>query len=43
MASDLIHLLIGITRRCWHLANGIWLFLVDWGIYDGERAQRLTG
>jgi len=25
------------------LANGIWLFLVDWGITIGERAQRLTG
>jgi succinate dehydrogenase / fumarate reductase cytochrome b subunit len=35
--------LIGITATVWHLANGLWLFLVDWGITIGERAQRLTG
>ena len=35
--------LAGITATVWHLANGIWLFLVDWGITIGERAQRLTG
>jgi succinate dehydrogenase / fumarate reductase cytochrome b subunit len=34
---------IGITATVWHLANGIWLFLVDWGITVGERAQRITG
>ena len=27
--------LIGITATVWHLANGIWLFLVDWGITIG--------
>ena len=35
--------MLGITATVWHLANGIWLFLVDWGITIGERAQRLTG
>lgn len=35
--------LVGITSTVWHLANGVWLFLVDWGITIGERAQRLTG
>jgi succinate dehydrogenase / fumarate reductase cytochrome b subunit len=35
--------IIGITATVWHLANGIWLFLVDWGIAIGDRAQRLTG
>ena len=35
--------MIGITATVWHLANGIWLFMVDWGITIGERAQRLTG
>jgi succinate dehydrogenase / fumarate reductase cytochrome b subunit len=35
--------LIGIAATVWHLANGVWLFLVDWGITIGERAQRLTG
>jgi succinate dehydrogenase / fumarate reductase cytochrome b subunit len=34
---------VGITATVWHFANGIWLFLVDWGITIGERAQRLTG
>jgi succinate dehydrogenase / fumarate reductase cytochrome b subunit len=34
---------IGIIATIWHLANGIWLFAVDWGIVIGERAQRLTG
>jgi succinate dehydrogenase / fumarate reductase cytochrome b subunit len=34
---------IGITATVWHLANGIWLFLVDWGITIGERAQRIAG
>jgi len=35
--------MIGIAATVWHLANGIWLFLVDWGITIGERAQRVTG
>src|ERR671916_760567 len=35
--------LIGITATVWHFANGIWLFMVDWGIAIGARAQRLTG
>ena len=35
--------MIGITATVMHFANGIWLFLVDWGITIGERAQRLTG
>jgi len=34
---------VGIVSTVWHLANGIWLFLVDWGLVIGERAQRLTG
>ncbi len=35
--------LIGVTATVWHFANGIWLFLVDWGITIGARAQRLAG
>jgi succinate dehydrogenase / fumarate reductase, cytochrome b subunit len=35
--------MIGITATVWHFANGIWLFLVDWGITIGERAQRVAG
>jgi succinate dehydrogenase / fumarate reductase, cytochrome b subunit len=34
---------LGITSTVWHFANGIWLFLVDWGITIGAEAQRLTG
>jgi succinate dehydrogenase / fumarate reductase cytochrome b subunit len=41
--SIFIVYIVGITATVWHLANGIWLFLVDWGITIGERAQRLTG
>jgi len=43
MVPIFIVYLIGITATVWHLANGIWLFLVDWGITIGERAQRLAG
>ena len=43
MVPIFILYVIGITSTVWHLANGIWLFLVDWGITIGERAQRLTG
>jgi len=35
--------LVGITSTVWHFANGIWLFMVDWGIAIGAQAQRLTG
>jgi succinate dehydrogenase / fumarate reductase cytochrome b subunit len=32
----------GVVATAWHLAYGLWLFAVDWGIVIGERAQRLT-
>ena len=35
--------LVGILATVWHLANGLWLFAVDWGIVIGERAQRYAG
>ena len=43
MVPIFIIYVIGITATVWHLANGIWLFLVDWGITIGERAQRIAG
>jgi succinate dehydrogenase / fumarate reductase cytochrome b subunit len=43
MVPIFIIYMIGITATVWHLANGIWLFLVDWGITIGERAQRYAG
>jgi succinate dehydrogenase / fumarate reductase cytochrome b subunit len=43
MIPIMIIYLIGITATVWHFANGLWLFMVDWGIAIGARAQRLTG
>jgi succinate dehydrogenase / fumarate reductase, cytochrome b subunit len=43
MVPIFIIYVVGIAATVWHLANGIWLFMVDWGITIGERAQRLTG
>lgn len=43
MVPILLIYVVGITATVWHFANGIWLFMVDWGITIGERAQRLTG
>ena len=43
MLPILIIYVIGIAATIWHFANGIWLFLVDWGIVIGEGAQRATG
>jgi succinate dehydrogenase / fumarate reductase cytochrome b subunit len=43
MVPIFIVYVVGITSTVWHLANGIWLFLVDWGITIGERAQKITG
>lgn len=34
---------IGIASTVFHLANGVWLFLVDWGLAIGEKAQRAVG
>ena len=43
MVPIFIVYVIGITSTVWHLANGVWLFLVDWGITIGDRAQRVAG
>jgi succinate dehydrogenase / fumarate reductase cytochrome b subunit len=43
MVPIFIVYIVGIAATVWHLANGIWLFLVDWGITIGERAQRISG
>jgi len=43
MVPVFIVYVIGITSTVWHLANGVWLFLVDWGITIGDRAQRVAG
>lgn len=43
MVPIFIIYMIGITATVWHLANGLWLFMVDWGITIGERSQRVAG
>ena len=32
---------LGVTATAWHLAYGLFLFAVDWGIVIGEKAQRI--
>jgi succinate dehydrogenase / fumarate reductase cytochrome b subunit len=33
---------LGILATAWHLAYGLFLFAVDWGIVIGEKAQKVT-
>ena len=33
---------LGVLATAWHLAYGIWLFAVDWGIIIGEKAQKVA-
>jgi len=42
--SDLIFIvyILGVLATAWHLAYGIWLFAVDWGIVIGEKAQKIA-
>jgi len=42
--NDAIFLLyvLGVLATAWHLAYGIWLFAVDWGIVIGEKAQKVA-
>jgi succinate dehydrogenase / fumarate reductase cytochrome b subunit len=34
---------VGILAACYHFANGIWTFLISWGITVGPNAQRKAG
>jgi succinate dehydrogenase / fumarate reductase cytochrome b subunit len=34
---------VGILSTVFHFANGLWLFLIDWGVAIGRRSQRLLG
>lgn len=38
----LVFYILGVMATAWHLAYGIFLFAVDWGIVIGEKAQRAT-
>lgn len=33
---------IGVIAASFHFANGLWAFLISWGITVGERAQRVS-
>ncbi|MDI3297801.1 MAG: succinate dehydrogenase [Bacillota bacterium] len=35
--------IVGILSATWHLANGFWLFGIDWGILVSPRAQQVAG
>ena len=37
----LIFYILGVAATAWHLAYGLFLFAVDWGIVIGEKAQGL--
>lgn len=34
--------LIGVLAASFHFANGVWAFLISWGITVGEKAQKLS-
>jgi len=34
--------ILGIVATSWHLAYGVWLFALDWGILIGEKAQKMA-
>jgi succinate dehydrogenase / fumarate reductase cytochrome b subunit len=36
-------MLIGVVAATFHFANGLWSFMVHWGITIGPRAQRISG
>lgn len=48
VANDMKHVwvltiyILGIAATAWHLAYGVFLFAVDWGIVIGEKAQKYT-
>jgi len=38
----LVAYVIGVLAASFHFANGLWAFLISWGITVGEKAQRLS-
>lgn len=34
---------VGVVSVCFHFANGIWSFLITWGITIGKQAQKISG
>jgi succinate dehydrogenase / fumarate reductase cytochrome b subunit len=43
MGIEFTWYVVGIGSVVFHLANGLWLFLIDWGIAIGPKAQRALG
>lgn len=41
--GNVVFYLIGVAASAFHFANGLWNFLVKWGITVGERAQTASG
>jgi succinate dehydrogenase / fumarate reductase cytochrome b subunit len=41
-APTWIFYVVGVLAACFHLANGLWGFLIHWGITVGPRAQRVS-
>jgi succinate dehydrogenase / fumarate reductase cytochrome b subunit len=37
-----IFYVLGVLAVCYHLANGLWGFLIHWGLTTGPRSQRLS-
>jgi succinate dehydrogenase / fumarate reductase cytochrome b subunit len=37
-----IFYVVGVVASAFHLGNGIWTFLITWGITIGQRAQRIS-
>ena len=42
MTAILIVYILGLLATAWHLAYGFFLFVVDWGLVIGEKAQKVV-
>ncbi|MCY0875225.1 MAG: succinate dehydrogenase cytochrome b558 subunit [Firmicutes bacterium] len=40
---NFIFILLGVIAATFHFSNGLWSFMVHWGITVGPRAQRISG
>lgn len=38
----LVFYILGIVSAAFHLANGLWSFLVSWGITQSNKSQRIA-
>ncbi len=35
--------MLGVISACYHFANGMWTFMITWGVIIGPRSQRIAG